>query len=123
MLFAHLVPGYFAAAHAARRRDRGPAGRRLLWAAVLRGTVAPDLDVIYNVLSHSVFHHTTLWTHSLLVYIPLAAGWWLLARMRRWPYLTTLAAPALLGGASHLFLDVASHGTPLLYPFTLTMFG
>jgi hypothetical protein len=28
-----------------------------------------------------------------------------------------------VGGLSHLILDVISHGTPLLYPFSLYMFG
>ncbi len=34
----------------------------------LGATVAPDLDVIDNVLFRGVFRPTTLWTHSVLAY-------------------------------------------------------
>ncbi len=125
MLLAHLAPGYFAAAHARPgwEPDWGRAKRSLLWTVALGSTIAPDLDVIYSVLFRGVFHHTTLWTHSVFVYIPVGVIWWALARMGRHPYLRALIGLIAVGGASHLLLDVASHGTPLLYPFTLTMFG
>jgi uncharacterized membrane protein len=83
----------------------------------------PDLDVIYNALFRGFFNHSTLWTHSLFPYLGLLFVWWLLRRIGRWPYLQTMIGLLTLGGLSHLVLDVVSHSTPLLYPFSLQMFG
>ena len=60
-----------------------------------------------------------LWT----VYLGIGLIWWLLYHIRRWPYLQTLIGLVAIGGLSHLVLDVISHGTPLLYPVSMIMFG
>lgn len=125
MLAAHLVPGYFAAAKSQPywkskwRRNQ----RVLLWVVALGSTVAPDLDVIYNTLFRGFINHSTLWTHSLFVYLGVGTIWWLLRRIGHWPYLKTLTGLVVIGGLSHLALDVISHGTPLLYPVSLLMVG
>ena len=125
MLVAHLVPGYFAAVKSQPRwKSEWNTGQRaLLWAAALGSTIVPDLDVIYNAVFRSFVNHSTLWTHSLFVHLSVALGWWLLRYVGRWPYLQTLVGLVAVGGLSHLALDVISHGTPLLYPVLLVMFG
>jgi hypothetical protein len=124
MLVAHLAPGYFAAVKSqpSWRAEWGQGRRRLLWAVALGSTVAPDLDVIYNVLLRGFFNHSILWPHSLWPHLGLGLAWWALRRAGRWPYLQTLLGLAAFGGLSHLALDVLVHGTPLLYPFSLEMF-
>lgn len=89
----------------------------------LASTVAPDLDVIYNAVFRGFFNHSTLWTHSLFPYLGLAFLWWLIRRNGGRPYLQMLIGLMTLGGLSHLVLDVVSHSTPLLYPFSFQMFG
>jgi GAF domain-containing protein len=125
MLVAHLVPGYFAAVNSQPqwKLEWNTGQRALLWAAALGSTIVPDLDVIYNAVFHGFVNHSTLWTHSLFVHLTVALGWWLLRRIGRWPYLQTLVGLVAVGGLSHLVLDVSSHGTPLLYPVSLVMFG
>lgn len=125
MLVAHLVPGYFAAAKSQPhwKSNWNTRQRALLWIAALSSTVVPDLDVIYNALFRGFVNHSILWTHSLFVHLSVALGWWLLRRTGRWSYLQTLVGLVAVGGLSHLVLDVISHGTPLLYPISLTMFG
>ncbi len=125
MLAAHLVPGYFLAAASQPRWDPTwpRAQRRLLWAAALAGSVLADADACYNVLVRGFVSHSTLWTHSLFVYLALGLAWWLLWRVGRWPYLTALFGLALAGGLSHLLLDVISHSTPLFYPLSWRMIG
>ncbi len=125
MLAAHLVPGYFAGVKSEltwpptwNRKQRA-----LLWAAALGSTVAPDTDVIYNALFRGFINHSTLWTHSIFVHLGIALIWWLIWRRGRWPYAQTLIGLIVIGGLSHLFLDVVSHGTPLFYPLSLHMIG
>jgi len=125
MLLAHLAPGYFATArsqyswpsHWSRKQ------RALLWLVAFASTVAPDADVIYNVLFRGFFNHSVLWTHSLFPYLGLALVWWLLGRNRHWPYLQTLVGLTALGGISHILLDAIAHSTPIFYPFSAVMVG
>ncbi|MCZ7546587.1 MAG: metal-dependent hydrolase [Anaerolineae bacterium] len=86
-------------------------------------TFVPDLDVVYNALFRGFINHSTLWTHSLFVHAGIGFSWWLLRRFGRWPFLQTLIGLVAVGGFSHLILDILSHGTPLLYPLSLHMFG
>ena len=125
MLLAHLVPGYFAAALSQPRWQSHwrTEQRALLWAVALGSTFAPDLDVIYNLLFRGFINHSLLWTHSLWPQLSLGVLWWLLWRTGRWPYLQTLLWLAVIGGLSHLVLDVIVHGTPLFYPLSLAMIG
>ena len=125
MLLTHLVPGYFAAALSQPRwQPRWRTEQRaLLWIVALGSTFAPDLDVIYNLLFRGFINHSLLWTHSLWPQLSLGVLWWLLWRTGRWPYLQTLLWLAVIGGLSHLLLDVLVHGTPLFYPLSLAMIG
>jgi hypothetical protein len=125
MLFAHLVPAYFAAEHSqdhwspAWSRNR----RAVLWIAAFGSTAAPDLDVMYNALFRGFFGHTTLWTHSLFPYLGMVAVWWCIRRVGRRLYAETFIGLITVGGLSHLVLDVVAHSTPLLYPVSMYMFG
>ena len=125
MLAAHLAPGYFAAVKSQSqwKPEWNREQRAVLWIVALGSTIAPDLDVVYNALFRGFFNHSTLWTHSIFVYLVICLGWWLLGRSKRWPYFHTLAGLVVAGGLSHLFLDVVSHGTPLFYPLSLHMVG
>jgi membrane-bound metal-dependent hydrolase YbcI (DUF457 family) len=125
VLVAHLAPGYFAAVLSQPTWEPGWSQRQrgLLWAAALGSTFAPDLDVVYNALFRGFFNHSTLWTHSVFLHGGIALCWLLLRATGQWPYLRTLVGIVALGGLSHLALDVVSHGTPLLYPLTMTAFG
>lgn len=125
MLVAHLVPGYFAAVWSrpywnlqwSRNQRVG------LWIAAFGSTVAPDMDVVYNMVFRGFFGHATLWTHSIFVHLGIVLGWLLLCCIGRLPYLQMLVGLVVIGGLSHLFLDVISHSTPLFYPFSLRMIG
>lgn len=125
VLVAHIVPGYFAAIQSKPYWQPSWSSRQraLLWMVAVGSPVAPDLDVIYNVLFRGFSNHSTLWTHSLFVHVIPLLVWWILQRIGRWPYLQTLMWLAAIGGLSHLLLDVIAHSTPLLYPFSMTMFG
>ncbi len=125
MLVAHLVPGYLAAqsSRAGWRTEWGRAHRSVIWTAALFSTFAPDLDVIYHALFRGFINHSTLWTHSLFVHLGVACVWLILVRMGRYPYLRKLVGLVAAGGASHLVLDVLSHGTPLLYPASMLFVG
>lgn len=125
MLIAHLVPGYFAASlsQSRWRPEWGKARRTGLWIAALGATAAPDFDVVLNVASGKNINHSTLWTHSLFVHLVIALVWFVLWRMGRWPYVTTLVGLVAVGGLSHLVLDVIAHGTPLVYPLSSNLFG
>jgi membrane-bound metal-dependent hydrolase YbcI (DUF457 family) len=106
-----------------RRPEWGGWERTGLWVIALISTVAPDLDVIRNALFRGFFNHSTLWTHSLIVHGGILAVWWVLKRAGRWPYLQALVWLVAIGGLSHLLLDMIAHSTPLLYPFSMVMFG
>lgn len=124
MLVAHIVPGYFTAqAQSQQRPEWGGWRRTVLWVVALGSTVAPDLDVIYNALFHGIINHSTLWTHSLFVHGGILACWWILKRIGLWPYLQMLMWLTAIGGLSHVLLDMIAHSTPMLYPFSMTMFG
>ena len=125
MLVAHLVPGYFAAvrSQALRRTEWSHRRRIVLWVAALGSTVASDLDVIYNFVLRGFFGHSTLWTHSIFPHLGLLLIWWVMQRIGQWPYLQIMIGLVAVGGFSHLLLDVVAHSTPLLYPFSMFMFG
>ncbi len=125
MLFAHVVPGYFAASVSKPywREEWGRMQRYTLWTVAIVSTVAPDSDVIYNALVRGFVNHSVLWTHSIFPYLGLALIWYMLYRLGRWPFLQMSVGLAAIGGASHLLLDVIVHGTPLLYPLSMRMFG
>lgn len=124
MLAAHLVPGYFAAVKSQSTwKPEWSKLRAILWVVALGSTVAPDLDVIYNALFRGFFNHSTLWTHSVFVYLGFGLLWFTLRALKRFPYLRTLVGLITVGGLSHLLLDVIAHGTPLLYPVSIVVFG
>ena len=125
MLVAHLVPGY-AAAVASRPHwpdEWNRAQRAGLWIAALGSTVAPDLDVIANILAGRGPYHSILWTHALVVHLGMGLIWWLLLITGRSWYLQILTGLIAIGGFLHLLLDVIAHSTPLFYPFSMTMIG
>ncbi len=125
MLVAHLVPGYFAVVKSRQswKPEWNKSQHTLLWTVAFGSTVAPDLDVIYNALFRGFVNHSTLWTHSLIPYLGIGLIWWGLRYVKKWSFLQTLVGLIVVGGLSHLVLDVIAHGTPLLYPFSLRMFG
>jgi len=125
MLAAHLVPGYFAAAKSQSTWKSEWSGkqRALLWAVALGSTFAPDWDVVRNVLFRGFFNHSVLWTHSIFVYLGFGLLWLMLHFLKRWPYLKTAVGLITVEGFSHLILDVIAHGTPLLYPVSMMVFG
>lgn len=125
MLAAHLVPGYFASvkSRSTWKPKWSNKQRALLWATALGSTIVPDMDVVYNALFRGFFNHSTLWTHSLFVYLVIELAWLVLSTLKRWPYLKTLAGLIAFGGFSHLTLDAITHGTPLLYPISMKVFG
>jgi membrane-bound metal-dependent hydrolase YbcI (DUF457 family) len=125
LLIAHVVPGYFAAAHLQTPWEQvwSKRQRTVLWAVALISTVAPDFDTLYNGFFRDYVGHSLPWTHSIFVYLSAVLLWWLLGRTRRWPYLRTLVGLVAIGGLSHLFLDVVSHGTRLLYPVSSVFIG
>ncbi len=125
MLIAHLVPGYFAANYIHNRQSKGWTNLQKIgmWGVALGSTSAPDVDVIYNALFRGFINHSTLWTHSALPYLGLGLIWLGLYWFTPWRYAQILLGLAVIGGLSHLVLDVIAHGTPLLYPLSLTMFG
>lgn len=125
MLVAHLVPGYFAAVKSKPhwQSEWGKGRRAWLWAIALGSTVAPDLDVIYNITFRGFFNHSLLLTHSLFPYLGVLLGWYALRKFKSQPYLQTVLWLIALGGLSHLLLDVIAHSTPLFYPLSLRMIG
>lgn len=125
MLVAHLVPGYFVTIQSKSSWQPKWSRRQntLLWVVGLGSTVAPDLDVIYNVFFRGFFNHSVLWTHSLFVPAIVLLIWWVLQQIRCWPYLQMLTRLMATGILSHLLLDVIAHGTPLLYPISMMVFG
>ena len=125
MLAAHLVPGYFAAAksQSSWKPDWNKTQRVMLWATTLGSTVVPDLDVVYNALFRGFFNHSTLWTHSIFVYLGFGLVWLILHITKRWAYIETLTGLVAVGGLSHLVLDIIAHGTPMLYPVSMMIFG
>lgn len=125
MLVAHVVPGYCIAAHTVQGNQRrwSPAQQALVWLVGLGAAIAPDADIIYNALLHGFIKHSILWPHSVFPYLGLL-GIWLVGRAKRADsYLLALLGVFIAGNLSHLLLDAISHGTPLLYPLTLHMFG
>lgn len=125
MLVAHLVPGYFVTVQSRSywQPEWSTAQNALLWMVGLGSTVIPDFDVVYNVLFRGFFNHSVLWTHSLFVPAIVLLIWWVLQRTRCWPYLQKLTWLMAMGFLSHLLLDVIAHGTPLLYPVSMVIFG
>lgn len=125
MLAAHLVPGYLAAAisQPTWEPEWRDWQRFLLWVVALGSTVAPDLDVVYNALFRDFFNHSTLWTHSLFVYLGIGCLWFVLGLVKRWRFVRVIFGLATFGGMSHLVLDVVAHGTPLFYPVSMTVVG
>lgn len=125
MLAAHLVPGYFVAAksQSSWKHEWNRTKRVTLWVIALGSTIAPDLDVVYNALFRGFFNHSTLWTHSIFVYLSFGLIWLILHFTKRWTYIETLIGLVVVGGLSHLALDIIAHGTPMLYPASMMMIG
>lgn len=125
MLLAHVVPGYFAIqvakAHWPPHWKSWQKG--LLWAAAIGSTIAPDTDVIYNILWRGFANHSVLWTHSLFPHLSVAIVGLLMPRTQRWGLLRMALLLVATGGLSHLVLDVIVHGTPLFYPLNMVMVG
>jgi len=127
MLFAHVVPAYFAATVSQRRwpAEWTRAQRLVIWGAAFGSVAAPDVDIVTNVLAGRYINHSynLLWTHSLFTHLGVALLWFVLWRLGRRPYLRTLIGLVAIGGLSHLLLDAIAHGTPLFNPFTLALVG
>lgn len=125
MLVAHLVPGYFTAVKTQQicGSEWNTAQKTLAWSVALGSTIAPDLDVVYNVLFCGFFNHSTLWTHSVFVYLGFGLLWLVWRKSKRFVYFGTLMGLVAVGGLSHLVLDIIAHGTPILYPVSMMIFG
>ena len=124
MLVAHLVPGYFAGVAATDKRTQWSDRQRiLLWTVALGVTAVPDFDVIYNSFFRGFINHSTLWTHSIFVYLAVGLVWILLWFGTRWRFVTMLVGLVAFGGLSHLLLDALSHGSPMLYPLSWQLVG
>lgn len=125
MLVAHLVPGYFVAAKVKQNHivEWNTTQQTLMWSVALGSTVAPDLDVVRNMLFRGFFNHSTLWTHSIFVYLGFGLLWLGFRRSRKLAYFAMLMGIIAVGGLSHLILDLVAHGTPLFYPVSLIGFG
>lgn len=122
MLLAHVVPGYFVATTTTTALEWHPWQRRALWVAAVGSTVAPDTDVIYNALFRGFVNHSTLYTHSLFVHCIPACFALIFCFLGR-KFLAALCLVIMLGGMSHLLLDVIAHNTPLFYPLSTRMIG
>ena len=125
MLVAHLIPGYFAVTKLQQTRgsEWNSTQKALMWSVALGSTIAPDLDVVRNILFRGFFNHSTLWTHSIFVYLGFGLLWLGCRRLRKLAYFATLMGIIAVGGLSHLVLDLVAHGTPLFYPVSTTGFG
>lgn len=125
MLLAHIVPGYFAGYYSKPywQSNWNKQQYNALWLTAIGSTIAPDADVIYNIIGRGFANHSLLWTHSIFVHGGIGLAWYGLYRIKRWPFVQMLVGLIALGGLSHLLLDVISHGTPLFYPFSLLVFG
>lgn len=118
MLFAHFVPGYFAAALSQPYWNPkwSTPQRVVLWGAALGSTALPDTDVVYNAFFNGFINHSTVWTHSIFLYSIFGAIWLGLYLAHQLEFLRLVCALIALGGSSHILLDVVSHGTPFLFP-------
>jgi len=118
MLFAHFVPGYFAAELSKPYwNPKWSTPRRvLLWGAALGSTALPDTDVVYNAFFNGFINRSTLWTHSIFVYGIFGALWFGMYITHHREFLRLICGLIALGGLSHILLDVVSHGTPFLFP-------
>lgn len=125
MLLAHIVPGYFAASYSQSHWQPEWTKNQcaFLWLVAVGSTIAPDLDVIYNVLFRGFMNHSVLWTHSLWPYLALGVVWFALWYFDRFRYLQMVFGLAAFGGLSHLVLDMIAHDTPIFYPFSDAMIG
>ncbi len=125
MLFAHIVPGYFAGAIGISRRQSEwtPTQRITLWAAALGGSVAPDFGAVYNIVFHGTYDHCTLWTHSIFVYLGIGLLWFALHESRQARFLEVMVGLVAIGGLSHLVLDIVAHGTRIFYPISMATVG
>ncbi|MBN2389635.1 MAG: metal-dependent hydrolase [Anaerolineae bacterium] len=125
MLIAHLVPGYFVAAKVKQNHvaEWNTAQQTLMWSVALGSSIAPDLDVVRNFLFRGFFNHSTLWTHSIFVYLGFALLWLGCRKSRKLAYSAMLMGIIAVGGLSHLVLDLVAHGTPLFYPVSMIGFG
>lgn len=121
MLFAHLVPGYFAAelSQPYWNPQWGVGHRVVLWGVAFGSSVLPDSDVVYNVAFRGFINHSTLWTHSVFVYGIFAILGLGLYLAHRWQFLQFILGLTALGGFAHILLDVVSHGTPSFYPVSM----
>lgn len=99
------------------------ARRAMMWSVALGSTIAPDLDVVRNILFRGFFNHSTLWTHSIFVYLVFGLLWFGCRRSQKLAYFATLMGIIAVGGLSHLILDLVAHGTPLFYPLSMMGFG
>jgi membrane-bound metal-dependent hydrolase YbcI (DUF457 family) len=125
MLIAHLVPGYFVAAKVKKNHvaEWNTAQQTLMWSVALGSSIAPDLDVVRNFLFRGFFNHSTLWTHSIFVYLGFGLLWFACRKFRKLAYFATLMGIIAICGFSHLILDLVAHGTPIFYPVSMIGFG
>jgi hypothetical protein len=125
MVFAHVVPGYFAAAKVTRgaATDWSRNQRIAIWVVALGATVLPDLDVMYNAFFRGFINHSTFWTHSVFVYLGIGMVAAILWFGFRWKFAAVLVGLIAFEGVGHIFLDVISHGSMLFYPVSVDFLG
>lgn len=108
MIFAHLPSGYLL--------GRGLGGSRRVLAAVMIGSVAPDLDMLWFwLVDQGQTHHHRFWPHipavwALIALVTLPLTYWL---ARPWlPALAGFLAAILM----HLVLDTLNGGIMWRWP-------
>lgn len=90
-------------------------------AAAAIGSLVPDIDRCTSTLGRKLFPAAlviqVIFKHRTVFHSPILYGflWWILTTM--FPAYTTVFTAALIGIASHLFLDMMNpQGIPLFYP-------
>lgn len=114
MLIAHLPAGYLLA--------RASRAQGLAMAAVLAGSVLPDLDLIwFYLIDDRAFHHHRYWVH--------APGFWLMGALVALPLLRAFRPgwlrPALVFLAAiflHLVLDSLGGGIMWAWPLSTDLY-
>jgi len=123
MLIGHLPAGYLLG----RALTRSPSLRTktaAALAAIMAGSVFPDVDIIYFYLfDHQRTHHHLYWTHIPAFWLMVCAG-----VLLAWAAMRELRPPValwffLLGVLSHLLLDSIIGDIYWLIPFSYEPFS
>lgn len=125
MLIAHLVPGYFNGIISQPKWEQNWTQNQqiLLWTFAFTGTFVPDIDVIFNILFHGVFNHSTLLTHSLFPVLIFIMIWSICKYVLHRDYFAEIWKLLAISWLSHIILDALVHKTPLLYPLSSEIIG